>query len=221
MLAFFTILIMGAVGYAYWREGLFTACVMCVNTFAAGLVAFNFFEPIADLLDPLFNDSFAKGYEDGLVLVILFCLTLGLLRLATHNLAPKEIEFHAGMLRGGGAFFGLITGYLVCGFLICVLQTLPWHENFMGFDPKAEGSNPFRRVLPPDRVWLALMSRAGAYAFSNNKNESTEDSNSLYERYQTFDRKATFELRYARYRRYTDAREPLSYLGECEAKAED
>src|SRR6266446_1995301 len=125
MLAFLTIVIMLAVAYAYLREGMFTACTMCINVFAAGLVAFNFWEPLADLLDPLFADNFLAGYEDSLCLVVLFCLSLGLLRLATNSLATKEIEYAPALLRGGAVAFGLVTGYLVSGFLVCVLQTLP------------------------------------------------------------------------------------------------
>ena len=38
------------------------------------------------------------------------------------------------------------------------------------------------------------------------------------DRYFTFDRSATFELRYARYRRTTDTRPPLKYTGEFDAE---
>ena len=39
-------------------------------------------------------------------------------------------------------------------------------------------------------------------------------SPSYYDRYVTFDKYGSFEMRYARYRRYGDNREPLPYLGE-------
>jgi len=214
---------MFAVAYAYLREGMFTACAMCINVFAAGLIAFNFWEPLADLLDPTLSETFLAGYEDALCLVILFCLTLGLLRLATNNMAHKEIEYPPAVLRGGAAAFGMVTGYLVSGFLVCVLQTLPWHQNFMGFQydyPKDSPTPAVRKVLPPDRVWLALMHRAGAYAFANNQVEGADDQQSPYERYLTFDRDCNFELRYGRYRRYDDKGNTRPYLGETEAKGE-
>jgi hypothetical protein len=53
--------------------------------------------------------------------------------------------------------------------------------------------------MPSDRVWLALMHRAGLYAFANDT--------------ETFDPHGTFELRYARYRRI-DSSHPLQYYGE-------
>jgi hypothetical protein len=217
LLGFLTILIMLAVGYAYWREGIFTAAVMCCNVFLAGLVAFNFWEPLADLIDPYLRGTFLHGYEDAACLMTLFCLTLGLLRLMTNSLASTLIPFPFWLHYGGGLLFGLITGYLVSGFLVCLLQTLPWQENFLFFDPKYEPGpeHLFRRVLPPDRVWLGLMHRGGAYAFANQVDETVPDPQSLYEKYLTFDKYATFELRYARLRRYPDSAETTrKYLGE-------
>jgi hypothetical protein len=221
ILGFLTILIMTAVTYAFWREGLLTACTMCINVFLAGLIAFNFFEPLADVLDPMFAENFLHGYEDALCLMLLFGFTLGILRLLTNTIAAFDLEFPPVLLRAGGVVFGLATGYLASGFIVCVFQTLPWHENFMGFDPKiVPSSQSARSILPPDRVWLALMQRAGAYTFANSVDEDVRDPGTPYERYVTFDKYATFELRYALYRRYNlrskdDSEErPLTYQGE-------
>jgi hypothetical protein len=166
--------------------------MMC-NVFAAGLVAFNFWEPIAAELDPLLAGTFLHGYEDSVCLVLLFALTLGLLRLATNNLANRMVEYHPVLQQGGSVVCGLITGYLASGFLLCALQMLPWHHNFMGFEgkvnPDAAGAK-FRRVLPPDRVWLALMHRAGL--------------GPLTREVPTFDADGSFEDRYQRNRREGD-----------------
>ncbi len=220
LLGFFSILIMAAVTYAYWREGLLTAATMCVNVFLAGLVAFNFFEPIADQLDQFLAGTFFHGYEDSFCLVVLFCLTLGLLRLATNNLASKEVDYPPALLRGGGVVFGLVTGYLVSGFLVCVLQTLPWDVDFLLFDYRHDPNEPgaaVRRVLPADRVWLGLMHRAGAYALANNEDPAARNPDTPYDRYVTFDKYATFEVRYARHRRwYVERRKPMDYQGDFE-----
>ncbi len=210
ILGFLSVVIMAVCAYAYWREGLLTAFTMFVNVFLAGLVAFNFFEPVADVLDPMVRGTFLSGYEDVLALMGLFCPTLALLRYLTNRLAGNDLEYPPALWRGGGVLFGLAAGYLVAGFLACVLQTIPWHENFLGFDPQynPQGqAKAIRTVLPADRVWLGLMHRAGAYAFANNEEKPGPDSSgSLYDRYVTFDRNASFELRYARMRRYNDSR---------------
>ena len=197
VLSLLTLLIMGLVTYAFWREGLLTALTTTVNVFLAGLFAFNFYEPLAAFLGSLFAGNFLQGYEDALSLVALFAVALGLLRLATNNLANAHLEYHPVLRQGGTVVFGLLTGYLASGFLLCVLQTLPWQVHFLQFDYRVEsnaGGPKSPRVLPPDHAWLALM--RGAMP--------------------GFDPYGTFEMRYARYRRYDDGRDPLPYKGELD-----
>jgi hypothetical protein len=193
LLGVLTIFIMVIVTYAFWQEGALTAFTMMCNVFVAGLVAFSYWEPIAAELDPLLAGTILHGYEDSVCLVALFSLTLGLLRLATNNLANRLVDYHPVLQQGGSVICGLMTGYLASGFLLCVLQTLPWHRNFMGFeakvDPDASGAK-LRRVLPADRVWLALMHRAGL--------------GPLAQEGPTFDADGSFEDRYQRYRREGD-----------------
>jgi hypothetical protein len=120
------------------------------------------------------------------------------------------MDYNPVFTQFGGAFVGLIVGYLVSGFLICVLQTLPWHENFLDFEPRRRDEHQWRRYLPPDRVWLALMRHAGASPFSNRALPEPE-SDSLYDTYDTFDRDGAFEVNYLRHRRYNDNRPPVPY----------
>ncbi len=205
MLAFLSVLMVLALGYAYFVEGMFTAFLMCCNVFISGLVAFDFWEPIADQLEPSFRDTFLQGYEDAFALVLLFTVTLGALRLLTNNLSNTRIEFDERAQGIGGAILGLLTGYLTAGFLACVLQTMPFRTTFLGFDGRYDTQQSgLRRVLPPDRAWLALMHYAGAHSFSTGDNEPT------------FDQSGTFELRYARYRRYAEDAGPRVYGGELD-----
>src|SRR3954466_14948913 len=95
MLFAFTFLVMVIVAYCFFREGVLTSICMTVNVFLAGLVAFNFFEPLAGELESTFSGSFLEGCEDALCLSVLFALTLGVLRVITHNLANAEVELPA------------------------------------------------------------------------------------------------------------------------------
>jgi hypothetical protein len=221
MLVPFTVFIMLAAGYVYFKEGLLTSLAMFCNVFLAGIVAFNFFEPLANLLEPALAGSFLAGFEDALCLVVLFCVTLGVMRLVTNNLANTMVDYHQLAQQGLSTVLGLLIGYLVAGFLICVLQTLPLHETFMSFEWQySERDDMVRQFFPPDRVWLSLMRRAGAYPLSNEEDpdaKANEDKDTYYyDRSITFDKYATFELRYARYRRHGDNRDPLKYQGELE-----
>jgi hypothetical protein len=202
-----TVLVMLAVAYAFFRQGLLSAFAMTVCVFLAGLVAFNFWEPLADQMEPLLADTFLAGLEDWFCLLAIFCATLLLLRAAANKALPAEPELPAAAQQGGAALFGLLTGYLTAGFLVCVLQTLPWHEGFLGFkprlEPEAEGAG-LRRVLPPDRVWLALVRRASVGPFTAGAEEKG------------FDPDGSFELRYQRHRRWGDGRDPMPYGGDAE-----
>ena len=64
---------------------------------------------------------------------LLFLVTLALLRGLTNSLAATEMDFPPAVQQGGAAFFGVVTGYLVAGFLVCAIQTLPLSERFLGF----------------------------------------------------------------------------------------
>jgi hypothetical protein len=220
MTVFLTVVIILATGYSYVREGLFTAMAMCINVLLAGLIAFNFYEPLAGYLEA--QISFINGYEDLLSMVGIFLLTLGALRTLTNFLVPNVVEFPGYAQGVGGGLFGVATGYLVAGFVLCALQTLPWHENFMSFDWRYDSQTQgIRRLLPPDRVWLGLMYRAGAFAFATSDqdpNFKIPDDATVFERayatHYTFDKYATFEMRYARFRRYNDSRDAETYQGQ-------
>src|SRR5262245_50393455 len=109
LLGFLTIVIMTATTYAFWRQGVLAALVMAVNVLLAGLIAFNFFEPIAAELDPTLSGSFLHGYEDSLCLVALFSLTLAFLRWATNALIHTTIEYHPALQQGGAVLFGILA----------------------------------------------------------------------------------------------------------------
>jgi len=217
MILVFSIFVILAVAYAMHHEGLFTAVTMLVNVLLAGFLAFEFWEPLADGLDGLFQGGVMAGLEDCIAMVIMFSLFLVILRIAVNSLAFTDVEFEPNVNRAGSIIVGLLTGYLVAGFLVVCFATLPWHENFMGFTTRAEdGQDGYRSYLPPDRVWLAIMRRAGASTLC--WREINPDADSNYDRYRTFDPYATFEQRYQRYRRYKEKDDkytpPKTYQGE-------
>jgi hypothetical protein len=213
-LTILTILVILALAYAYSAEGLFTGALMCINIFVAGLIAFNFWEPIAGALESPLANTFLAGFEDFLTLIGLFVISLAALRIAANSIVNIRIRFPPVAQQLGGAAFGLLAGFFLSGFFLCSLQTLPWHRNFLGFEATSK-SEGLRKILPPDRVWLALMHRAGAYAFNRGyEDPKFADSPKLTERYYTFDKYGSFELRYARYRRFEENGQPLNYGGE-------
>jgi uncharacterized membrane protein required for colicin V production len=214
MLEMFSVLLMLVVAYAHFREGIFTAFTTLINVIFSGLVAFNFWEPLADLLDPLFRKTILEGMEDFLVFMFLFCVALGMLRLVTNNLANRILDIPPAANQWGGAAIGLVTGYFTAGFFLCLLQTLPWHDHFLGFQSRSENEAGLRRYLPPDRIWLSLVRGVGVGSLA--RAETYPEGEAAVDRFPTFDPAGTFELRYSRYRRYADHRFALPYFGECD-----
>jgi hypothetical protein len=212
MLQALTLLIMVLVGFLYMREGLFRAVVMCGSVLLAGLVTFNFWEPLADWLE---THTGVGPYSDAVCMIALFALTLGILRVITMVLVPVKVSYHPAAQLAGGGLVGLVIGYLVMGFLVCVFQTLPWDRDFLGFEPAASTATS-DRMLPPDVLWLSLMHHAGAYPFANHLDEDVDPDEARDKRYQTFDQNGSFESRYARFRRYDDKGERETYQHELD-----
>ena len=193
MLILFTLIVTAIIVYYHWHEGLFNAACLCVCVFLSGLFTFNFFEPLANWMESMIDRTPLQGFEDFLSMVILFCAALGLLRAATNAINNNEIEYQPLMNQIGAGVIALVTGYLLSGFLICAMETLPWGQNFLGFEPYQESEMKTRSYLPADRVWLALMHRAGAAPLS--RGEGSE----------TFDAEGAFESNYFQNRRTAEA----------------
>ncbi|HEV2983694.1 MAG TPA: CvpA family protein [Vicinamibacterales bacterium] len=206
-----TILIMAAVAYAQYKEGVFTSFVTFVNVMIASVVACNFFEPLADAVEGMKDTfTFLDGIEDFVTLVLLFTAVLAVLRWATNNIAVTDIQYHPLLYQGGAIVCGLLTGYVLSGFFVVAMQTLPLHENFMEFQAEittepsysylhprpneTKGNEALRRVFPPDRIWLAMMQRASYGSLGTSDRAERKG----------FDPNCNFQLRYERYRRFGD-----------------
>lgn len=220
-----TLLIMLATAYAQYRNGLFSSFAMLMMVLISGLAAFGFWEPLADTLDPVFQNNALAGCEDMIVMVLLFAVTLFTLRLITTYLNTEMIDEHGHLQHLGASVVGLVTGYFLAGFLICALETLPLDEKFLDFEPRGVDSTGnlsrepmeagWRFFYPPDRVWLSMMRHESAGSFSW-KEEPNAKGDASVDRYVTFDREGTFELRYLRYRRTTETRPAMPYFGELD-----
>jgi hypothetical protein len=195
VLILIVLVILVAVALFHSWEGLFGAAIAFFNVLIAGFVAFCLFEPLAGWLGGL-SDA-VDAYADALCITVLFLLSFLALRFITAYVAPKDLEFPEWPRRIGGGLFGLMTGYVIAGIFICLLQTLPLREKFLGYDAKQSLG-----LGGPDRVWLATMHRASGQVFRQ------------WER-KWFDADGSFIPRYARYRRLAEEKnEPQRNRGE-------
>lgn len=152
----FSLILVGIVAIVTWcvaSEGVFGAGLTFLCVLFAGLLATNFFEPLANMIDGG-PGSITRDYADVVALLGLFIVLTFLGRLATDNIAPTEIEYDARVYQAGRWLFALATGYTTMAILLTAVHTAPLPRSFLGFAP--ERKNLFD-ICAPDRQWLGLV----------------------------------------------------------------
>jgi hypothetical protein len=155
MIDFALLVIIAFVTWSVAAEGAWGAAAVFLSVIFAGLIAMNFFEPLANLLEYYLPDWSYRF--DFIALLVLFGAGVFLLRLMSEKIAPSFIAVHGRLydvLRFG---FALMTGYVTAAFLLAALHTAPLPREFMGFTPERKN---FFGVTAPDREWLGFVQYA-------------------------------------------------------------
>jgi hypothetical protein len=195
--ALIALLILGMT-YALSSEGLWGACLMFFNVVFAGLIAFNFYEPLAQLLAE--NVTFLSGFADTLCLLGLFIVAVTILRLTTETLAPAMVRFPAPLYQLGRLFFGLACATLTVAILLLGFETAPVHKKIFGvIDYKA--MVPFK--LGIEREWLAFFQYTTGQIFVTHSPDS-RDPFLQYGDAKVFDPRAEWLLNHQEARPYGD-----------------
>ncbi len=155
------LLILG-VGYALASEGLWGAALMTLNILFAGLIALNFYEPLAAIIAE--NVGFLSGFADTMSLLGIFAVALIAMRIGTEMLAPSMVRFPGPVYFIGRWLFGFAGGSLVIGFLLLSFHTAPVHKSIFGvIDYKH--APPFNLGL--DHHWLAFFQYTTGQVFAS------------------------------------------------------
>ena len=89
--------------WALTSEGLWGAALMFFNVVFSGMIAFNFYEPLAKLID---STGINWGFSDTLCILGLFCISVGLLRMTTETIAPAMVRFPMPVYHIGRLYWG-------------------------------------------------------------------------------------------------------------------
>lgn len=152
MIDILMLLILGVVTWCVASEGAWGAGLTFLSVLFAGLLAMNWFEPLAEALSGM-----APGWAyhwDIVALLGLFAGFVFLFRFITESLMPTYVEVQALVYNVARWGFAVATGYVVVAVLMTSLHTAPLPRSFMGFDP-GPGRKQFFG-LGPDIQWLAL-----------------------------------------------------------------
>jgi hypothetical protein len=130
-------------------SGLWGNLIMIFNVILGGLIATNYFEPLAVWLDEQ-----APSYTffwDFLAMWGIFALSVVVLRAITDILSRVKVRFKKPVELAGGLVCGAIVGWLMVCFTLFSLHTAPLALTSFGggFVP---GSDMFLGMAP-DRMW--------------------------------------------------------------------
>jgi hypothetical protein len=154
------VLILGMT-YALMSEGLWGAALMFFNVLFAGLIAFNFYEPVAAWLAGQVSQM--SGYADTLCLMGFFIIALVILRLTTESLAPSMVRYPSIVYHIGRIAFGFAGSMVTMAILLVAFHTNPGHKKIFGVvDYKYEP--PFHQGL--DHKWLAFFQFTSGQVFA-------------------------------------------------------
>ena len=165
-------------GEGAWGAGSTLICVIL-----SGLLAMNFFEPLARFLQGNVAPSW-NHYWDFISLIGLFACFVTLLRLVAERLMPAYIyvqpHLHLVCTWGGS----LLAGYVTMAFLLTALHTAPLPREFFGFTPEREN---FFGILAPDRQWLGFTQYVTEHPFAQQMEVIDRRGNLLHLTTRTFD----------------------------------
>jgi hypothetical protein len=145
-----------------WFHGLWSNVVTLINLLFAMMLAFNYFEPVSDLLDGI--DSSYTYLWDYLALWGLFAIAFGLMRLVTDMASRKRVVFDFWVETIGRSILAVWIAWLFIGFICATMHTAPLGEQPLGFQPTPKSGNFLG--MDPGRHWLAFMQSRSRGALS-------------------------------------------------------
>jgi hypothetical protein len=146
--------------YVMMSEGLWGAALMFFNVLFGAIIAFNFYEPLAQIFAE--NVGFLAHMADMICLMLLFSASVILLRVATEYLAPAMIRFPMPVYQLGRFVFGFGTSVIVFAIILLGLHAAPVHQKLFGVvDYKHKP--PFGFGI--DHMWLAFFQQTTGVVF--------------------------------------------------------
>lgn len=146
------LIVLGVVTWCVAAEGFVGAAQICLIVILSGLLAMNFFEPLANVLQSAMSGAMAN-WADVIALVGLFTVFVFVLRFLTEKTAPGFPDANKLVYEGIRWFSAALAGYVTMAFLLTAIHTVPLPREFIGFTP--ERAN-FFGVTAPDRQWLGF-----------------------------------------------------------------
>ena len=152
--------------YALMSEGLWGAALQFFNVLFASLIAFNFYEPVAQLIINNVSNATVGSFADSVSMMLLFIVALLLLRLATESLSPSMVRFPTPVYHIGRVVFGVGGAVIMMAMLLLGFQASPVQKKMLGtWD---YNHKPILGGERFDRDYLAFFQYTTGYTFARN-----------------------------------------------------
>ena len=149
----FAFLLLAGVAYAHLGEGIYGSLIVLVLSVIAGVIAMNFYGPIAMFLIVRRLPWAGFGhYAEAILFLLLYGGSLLGLRALFDHMLTERVRFPVNVDRVGGVAIGLVIGIVTVGAFIFACQMMPLNKQFLGYSRK-------RAVLGfgPDAAYLNAM----------------------------------------------------------------
>lgn len=153
-------ILLGICAVVVWlvaSDGAWNAAITFVSSLIGGLIAMNYFEPLANFLQTTVASSFEWQHRvDIIALLGLFAFSIFALKTLGEALLPTYAELHGYVYDAARWGCAGLTGLVVTGVVCTSLHVAPLPREFLGFTP--ERANMIG--LAPDRMWLGFVQYA-------------------------------------------------------------
>jgi len=150
------LIILGCAALQYFKGTVVRAFAMIIIAICASVVAFGYFEALANLIIKRGNDGSMLSlvpWAQTLSFILLFVVTFGVLQTGATFLTQNPVDLGFLPERIGRIVCGIILGLIVSGLLLTALQMgpLPLSYPYERFDPqRLEPDNPGGALLRAD-----------------------------------------------------------------------
>jgi len=116
---------------AFWAyQGFFSSVIMFFESVVAAMLAFAYFEQVHSL----WEESIGAGTGQSLAFMLVFAISLLVMRTLTDKVIPNSVRFPLYVDRAGGGIVGFFTGMVLVGSALVAVQMLPTGSSVLGFE---------------------------------------------------------------------------------------
>ncbi len=135
-----------------WNEGMWNNTLTLLNILLAALLATNYFEPVADLLEERIP---TWTYQLDLVAIWgIFVVAFSILRATTDQLSKTQVKFKLPIEQVGRVLTAAAVGCFMMGFTHVTLHTAPLSRTAFRGSFQAKYASKDFLGMAPDQWWL-------------------------------------------------------------------